>query len=87
VHAPLMHLLGRKAPTDWVSAYNFMAKAMLPYLYDFKKSDRQGTPIFDDSMSDDERTTKWEGIIDEVIFALEQCSNEDDSGRVISTSI
>lgn len=79
MHTPIMHFLGRKASTDWIDMYSYMAKAMLPYLYDFKKNKRQGTPIFDDSLSDDERIAKWAGIIDEVIFALEHCAHEDDS--------
>jgi len=78
IHTPIQHFLGRKASTDWISAYNFMARAMLPYLHDFKKNDRQGTPIFNNELSDDDRTAKWDGIIDEVIFALEQCANDGD---------
>jgi len=93
IHSPIRHFLGMKAKTDWIDAYSFMAKKMLPYLYDFRDNKKLGTPYFEDldvhpfeKRTDEEqksideiRTERWDYIINEIIFALEYCVNEDDS--------
>jgi hypothetical protein len=79
MHTPIWHFFGRKANTDWVNAYSYIAEKTLPYLYDFRKHRRYGTPIFSkENLSDEGRTQKWEDIINEIIFALEQCAYEND---------
>ncbi len=90
IHTPIRHFFGLKAKTDWIDAYTFMAKKMLPYLYDFRDNEKHGTPCFDEikdmsSFSDEQiktlddiRIFEWDRIIDEIIFALEYCVDEND---------
>jgi hypothetical protein len=84
IHTPIRHFFGLKAKTDWISAYSFMAKKMLPYVYDFRDNKKHGTPCFDkedcnfidEEAIDKDREEKWNYIINEIIFALEYCADE-----------
>jgi hypothetical protein len=108
IATPFCHLFGMVAPTDWISAYSFMSKRILPYLKSFKKHEKMGYPAFFlsdpyrkemmekgyifntnthsyvndviDNLDADEYITKlWGEMIDEIIFAVEQTIDEDDS--------
>jgi len=84
IHTPIRHFFGLKAKTDWISAYTFMARKMLPYMYDFRDNQKHGTPCFDtedDEFLDKELIgkepeEKWNYIINEIIYALEYCVDE-----------
>jgi len=86
IHTPVRHFFGLKAKTDWIDAYSHMAKKMLPYLYDFRDNEKMGTPVFDepkcciDETKEQAQTRedKWKHIIDEIIFALEYCTGDND---------
>jgi len=90
IHTPIRHFFGLKAKTDWTSAYMFMAKKMLPYMYDFRDNKKTGIPIYSNveyshqlseeqsDALDDEGMKKWNHIVNEIIFALEYCVDEND---------
>jgi len=46
IATPICHLLNLQAPTDWISAYSFMSKKMLPYFLQFKKKKKYGYPLY-----------------------------------------
>ncbi len=41
---PICHALGIIAPTDWIDAYFYMSKAILPYMKQFKAHEKMGIP-------------------------------------------
>jgi hypothetical protein len=44
------------APTDWISAYSFMSKKILPYMKQFQKHEKWGMPsnlMMDESISEE----------------------------------
>lgn len=57
IHTRVRHAFGLIAKTDWIDAYSFMSKKMLPYLYQFRDNEKSGTPIF---TSEDEVVKNYE---------------------------
>jgi hypothetical protein len=50
---------------------SYLVKIILPRIKAFSKIKRNGTPIFDSDISDEDREQKWQDILDKIVFAFE----------------
>jgi hypothetical protein len=76
---PVMHFFGLKTKDDWWNAYACMSKKILPYMKDFQKGKKSGHPC---DIEGEDAAEKWQAIIDEIVFALENYDMEDDDCRI-----
>lgn len=73
VIAPVWHFFGWVAPTDWIDCSMYMTGKILPYMKQFQKKQRWGSPV-------DLDKEEWDLIVDEMVWALDQVlmDNDDD---------
>lgn len=76
---PVIHFFGLKTKDDWWNAYDCMSKKILPYMKDFQKGNKSGHPV---GLEGDDAQEKWQEIIDEIVYALENYELEDDDCRI-----